>query len=260
MSLEEKVGQMIMGRSDGAFLHENDPALKELEALVEKGRLGGLVFFKGDPYATATIANHLQDKAHLPLLMASDYEWGAAFRVEGATRFPSAMALGAAGGEKEDARLQAEVTAREARAMGIHLALAPVVDLNVHPANSVINTRSFGEDPERVGRLAAAFIQTAQEKGLLTTAKHFPGHGPTEVDSHLTLPVIRLDRKRLEEVELAPSRAASGVGRGVPGGRRGGDHRRAYRPVGPPHSRGEGATQSSSKTTRRPERYSAPGW
>jgi beta-glucosidase-like glycosyl hydrolase/CubicO group peptidase (beta-lactamase class C family) len=207
MSLEEKVGQMIFARSDGNFIHENDPDLKELVSLVEEGRIGGVVFFKGEPFSTAAIANHLQDKARLPLLMASDYEWGAAFRVDGSTRFPTAMALGS-GGRIEDVHFQAEVTAREARALGIHLALAPVVDLNVNPSNSVINYRSFGEDPEHVGRLAAAFIQAAQEDGLLTTVKHFPGHGPTEVDSHLSLPVVRLDRKRLEEVELAPFRAA----------------------------------------------------
>jgi beta-N-acetylhexosaminidase len=203
MSLEEKVGQMILARSDGVFLNESAPQMKELVELVEKGRIGGLVFFKGDPYATAAIGNYLQDKALLPLLMASDYEWGAAFRVEGATRFPSAMAL-AAGGDEKDARFQAEVTAREARALGIHMVLAPVVDLNMNPAYSVINYRSFGEDPERVGRLAAAFVQEVQERGLLATAKHFPGHGATPVDSHLSLPVVSLDCKRLEEIELAP--------------------------------------------------------
>ncbi|MFQ5791248.1 MAG: glycoside hydrolase family 3 protein, partial [Acidobacteriota bacterium] len=211
MSLEEKVGQMILARSSGSFLHERDPALMELEGAVEEGRIGGVVFFKGEPYATAALANRLQLKAKLPLLMAADYEWGAAFRVKGATRFPSAMALGA-GGKEEDVRFQAEVTAREARAMGIHLALAPVVDLNVNPANSVINYRSFGEDPERVGRLAAAFIRRGQEVGLLTVAKHFPGHGATSADSHLTLPVLSLSRKRLEEVELVPFRAAIEAG------------------------------------------------
>ena len=121
------------------------------------------------------------------------------------------MAIAAGGGE-EDVRFQAEVTAVEARAMGVHLALAPVVDLNVNPANSIINYRSYGEDPERAGRLAAAFIRRAQEKGLLTTVKHFPGHGATEVNSHLDLPVVRLGRDRLTKVELAPFRAAIEAG------------------------------------------------
>jgi beta-glucosidase-like glycosyl hydrolase/CubicO group peptidase (beta-lactamase class C family) len=211
MSLEEKVGQMILGRSDGRFLNENDPDFKGLVEAVQSGRIGGVVFFQGDPFGTAAIANRLQDEAPLPLLMASDYEWGAAFRVEGATRFPSAMAV-AAGGDEEDAAFQAEVTAREARAMGIHLLLAPVVDLNTHPANSVISRRSFGEDPERVGRLASAFIRRAQEKGVLATIKHFPGHGATAADSHLTLPVVRVDRKRLDEVELSPFQAGIEAG------------------------------------------------
>jgi beta-N-acetylhexosaminidase len=207
MSLAEKVGQMILPRSTGFFVSETEPARRELVEAAREGRIGGVVFFRGTPYDTATLANELQLAARLPLLMASDYEWGAAFRVEGATRFPSAMAL-AAGGTEEDARFQAEVTAREARALGVHLILAPVVDLNRDPANSVINYRSYGEDPERVGKLAAAFIRAAQGRGVLATAKHFPGHGDTEVDSHLALPVLRHGREHLMRVELSPFRAA----------------------------------------------------
>jgi len=210
LTLGEKVGQMILARADGFFLHQDAPELRALEDAAEAGRIGGVVFFQGDPLATAVIANRLQTVAPVPMLMASDYEWGAAFRVRGATRFPSAMAIGA-GGSEDDVRFQAEVTAREARAMGIHLTFAPVLDLNVNPANSVINTRSYGEDPERVSRLGAAFITRAQEKGLLTTAKHFPGHGATAVDSHRSLPVLRLERARLEKVELVPFRAAIGA-------------------------------------------------
>ena len=201
---------MILARADGFFVHKDAPELRALEHSAAAGRIGGVVFFQGDPLATAVIANRLQTVAAVPLLMASDYEWGAAFRVRGATRFPSAMAIGAAGSE-DDVRFQAEVTAREARAMGIHLTLSPVLDLNVNPANSVINTRSYGEDPERVGRLGAAFIARAQERGLLATAKHFPGHGATAVDSHRRLPVLRLERTRLEKVELEPFRAAIGA-------------------------------------------------
>lgn len=210
LCLGEKVGQMILARADGFFVHQDAPELRALERAATAGRIGGVVFFQGDPLATAVIANRLQTAAPVPLLMASDYEWGAAFRVQGATRFPSAMAIGA-GGNEDDVRFQAEVTAREARAIGIHLTFAPVLDLNVNPANSVINTRSYGEDPERVSRLGAAFIGRAQEKGLLATAKHFPGHGATAVDSHRALPVLRLQRARLEKVELAPFRAAIGA-------------------------------------------------
>jgi len=211
MRLGEKVGQMILARSGGLFLHENDRERSELVEAARDGSIGGLVFFRGDPYATAALANELQLAARLPLLMASDYEWGSAFRVEGGTRFPSAMAL-AAGGSEEDARFQGEVTAREARAVGVHLVLAPVVDLNANAANSVINHRSYGEDPERVGNLAAAFIRGAQQHSVLATAKHFPGHGSTEVDSHLTLPILRLSRERLMKVEMSPFRAAIEAG------------------------------------------------
>ncbi len=143
--------------------------------------------------------------------MASDYEWGPAMRVEGASRFPVAMAMGA-GASEDDIEFQAEVTAREARALGIHLLLNPVLDLNTNPANTVINTRSFGEDPEQAARLGAAYIQRAQELGVLTTAKHFPGHGATAVDSHLSMPVVRSDRERLRNVELVPFAAAVDAG------------------------------------------------
>lgn len=205
------MGQMILARSDGVFLHEDHPEYRRLEELVAQGRVGGVVFFRGHPFSTAALANRLQDEARLPLLMASDYEWGAAFRVEGSRRFPTAMAIGA-GGDEEDARFQAEVTASEARAMGIHLALAPVVDINLNPANSVINYRSYGEDPDRVGRLGAAFIRRAQDRGLLATAKHFPGHGATVADSHVTLPLVDLSRERVETVGLEPFRAAIEAG------------------------------------------------
>lgn len=211
MTLEEKVGQLIFAKAWGEFVHEKDATLQDLIRAARAGRIGGVVFFKGDPLSTAWIANRLQDVAPLPLLVASDLEWGPAFRIEGATRFPSAMAV-AAGGLVEDAAVQAEVTAREAQALGIHWALAPVVDVNLHPDNEVINVRSYGSDPQRVASLATAFIERAQALGLLTTAKHFPGHGATSADSHLELPVLRLARERLEEKEFVPFRAAIDAG------------------------------------------------
>lgn len=217
LSLEEKVGQLIYPRADGVFLNEADPRLRALIEASREGRIGGVVFFKGDPYATAALANRLQEESRLPLLMASDYEWGPAMRVEGASRFPRAMAMGAFATEA-DLELQAEVTAREARALGIRLLLNPVLDLNTNPENAVIDTRSFGESPERAGWLGAAYIRRAQDLGVLATAKHFPGHGGTDVDSHLTLPVLRHDRERLERESLAPFRAAvdSGVAAVMP--------------------------------------------
>ena len=211
LTLEQKVGQMIYPRSDGLFLNEADAEVQELLGLARAGRIGGIVFFKGRPLETAALANRLQEAARLPLLMMSDYEWGPAMRVEGGSRFPVAMAMGA-GASEDDIEFQAEVTAREARAIGIHLLLNPVLDLNTNPANTVISTRSFGEDPERAARLGAAYIQRAQELGVLTTAKHFPGHGATAVDSHLSMPMVRADRDRLRNVELVPFRAAVDAG------------------------------------------------
>ena len=155
----------------------------------------------------------------MPLLVAADFESGAGFRVSGiyalpnmlemsgATMLPPAMALGAT--DDEDlARIAGSITGTEARALGVQLAFAPVLDVNNNPANPIINTRSYGEDPERVAALGAAFIRGARGAGLLTTAKHFPGHGDTGTDSHLALPIIPGDRARLDSLELVPFRRA----------------------------------------------------
>ena len=218
LSLEQKVGQMIYPRSDGVFVNASDPEARTLIEAARSGRIGGVVFFKGEPYETAAIVNRLQEASKLPLLMASDYEWGTAMRVDGGSRFPRAMAMGA-GASRTDMEFQAEVTAREARAYGIHLLLNPVLDLNSNPRNRVIITRSFGLDPKRAGELGAAYIECAQALGVLTTAKHFPGHGGTVLDSHLGLPVLELDLERLKRVELVPFRAAidAGVAAVMPG-------------------------------------------
>jgi beta-glucosidase-like glycosyl hydrolase/CubicO group peptidase (beta-lactamase class C family) len=211
LTLEEKVGQLIYPRTNGLFVSEGEAGFRALLAAAREGRIGGLVFFRGDPFETAATANRLQGESRLPLLVASDCEWGAAMRVEGASRFPRAMVLGASG-SKDDVELVAEVTAREARALGIHLLLNPVLDLNTNPENPVIDTRSFGESPESVARLGAAYIRRAQDGGVLATAKHFPGHGGTDVDSHLSLPIIRDDRERLSSESLVPFRAAIEAG------------------------------------------------
>ncbi|HET8646502.1 MAG TPA: glycoside hydrolase family 3 protein, partial [Vicinamibacteria bacterium] len=148
------------------------------------------------------------DAAPVPLLIAADMERGMSFRIRrGVVPLPYAMAIGATGSE-EAARFTGAIAAREGRALGIHWAFAPVVDVNNNPGNPVINIRSYGEDPELVARLAAAFIRGARQGGLLTTVKHFPGHGDTAVDSHLQLASIPGDRSRLDKVELLPFRRA----------------------------------------------------
>jgi beta-N-acetylhexosaminidase len=203
MTLEEKIGQMIGGRYNAPFVSQDSDYLKGLTDLVTKQKVGGMVIFGGEVYETAWLNNYLQSRAKIPLLIAADFENGAAMRINGATLFPPFMALGAAGSE-DLAYQQGRITAAEGRAMGIHVNYAPVVDVNIDPDNPVISTRSAGEDPERVSRLAVAFIRGSQENGMPAAAKHFPGHGDTAVDSHSTLPTVVGGRERLDRVELYP--------------------------------------------------------
>jgi len=211
MRLEEKVGQMIGLRYNGCFFNREDPAFRELADFVVKRHVGGLCLFGGNVYETAFLTNALQSLAHVPLLVASDFERGVGNQVDGATLFPPLMALGAIDSE-ETAYAMGRTTALEARAMGVHMTYAPVLDVNVNPANPIINTRSVGEDPEQVGRLGVSFIRGCQDNGLLATAKHFPGHGDTDLDSHIGLAVVPGNRERLDRVELYPFRKAIDAG------------------------------------------------
>lgn len=203
MTIEEKIGQMISCRYSGYFVNINGEYIKELEQLIVEHKIGGLILFGGNVYETAYLTNSLQNMAKIPLLIASDFERGVGVQIEGATLFPPLMAIGAIGSE-EAAYSMGKITALEGRAMGIHMTYAPVVDVNINPENPIINTRSLGEDPEQVSRLAKAFIRGCQENGFIATAKHFPGHGDTELDSHIELPIVKADLKRLENVELYP--------------------------------------------------------
>jgi beta-N-acetylhexosaminidase len=203
MTLGEKVGQMIGGRYNAPFLNRDSDYLKGLTDLITKQKVGGMVIFAGEVLETAELNNYLQRLAEVPLLIAADFEHGAAMRINGTTPFPQFMAFGAA--DSEDLVYEmGRVTAIEGRAMGIHVNYAPVVDVNIDPDNPVISTRSAGEDPERVSRLAAAFIRGCQENGMPATAKHFPGHGDTATDSHTAMPTVSGDRARLDRVELYP--------------------------------------------------------
>ena len=223
MSLREKVGQLVVPWIDGSYVARGDAAWEQARAWVADDGVGGLIVSVGPPLEIASKLNLLQREAAVPLLVAADLERGPAQRLTGGTvlpygietgggtDFPPAMALGAA----DDERLAYEVgrvTAREARAVGIHMVFAPVVDVNNNPANPIINTRSYGADPRRVARLAAAQVRGLQEHGVLATAKHFPGHGDTDVDSHIGLPVVSADRARLDSLELVPFRAALDAG------------------------------------------------
>ncbi len=212
MTIEEKVGQMVACRFTGDFRNADSAYIRELESLVSKSRIGGLILFApARVYESAELANGFQKLAKVPLLMAADLEAGAANRITGATLFPPLMALGATGSE-DLAYAMGRITALEGRAMGIHMAYAPVVDVNINPDNPIINTRSIGADPALVSRLANAFIRGVQDNGMIATAKHFPGHGDTSQDSHSLMPTITADLERLEKVELFPFKAAVDAG------------------------------------------------
>lgn len=211
MTLEEKVGQMVCCAYSGHFVNTDSDFLHNLEALISEQKIGGFILFGGEVYETAYLTNSLQKMAEIPLLIASDLERGLGNQIDGTTLFPPLMSLGAAGSD-ELAYLMGKITAIEARAIGIHMTYAPVVDVNINPENPIINTRSFGEDPEQVSRLAAEFIKGCQQNGLMATAKHFPGHGDTDLDSHSVLPTIGGDLERLEKVELYPFKKAIEAG------------------------------------------------
>ena len=220
MSLAEKIGQLLMVSFFGRFTSTDSADYKELLRAVEEQHVGGFMLAtRQDPqgisraqvYPTAELTNNLQHHAEIPLLFGADFERGTVMRLEEGTSFPHAMAV-AATGSPQDAYEVGRVTALEARAAGIHWIFAPDADVNSNPANPIINTRSFGEDPHRVASYVAAFTRGVEENGALATAKHFPGHGDTSIDSHLDLPRSNADRKRLDDVELVPFRAAIAAG------------------------------------------------
>ncbi len=211
MTLEQKIGQMVACRYSGNFVNRNSEYFQNLKTLIVEYKIGGLIIFGGEVYESAILTNSFQELAKIPLLVASDFERGAGNQIDGATLFPPLMSLGAA--DSEDlAYSMGKITAKEGRALGIHMTYAPVVDVNVNPDNPIINTRSVGEDPELVSRITEAFIKGCQDFGLIATAKHFPGHGDTDLDSHSVLATIEGDRDRLNRVELFPFQRAVEAG------------------------------------------------
>lgn len=213
MTLEEKVGQLLAVGVNATFMSQESKAFNELRRQVEQNHIGGIILFRGGVYDSVHLVNRMQGFARRPLLVSADLEAGAGMRFIDTINFPWNMAVGATG-NPEYARRMGEVTAREARALGIQQIFAPVVDVNNNAANPVINVRSYGEDPQDVARMAAAFTEGAQAGGVIATAKHFPGHGDTAVDSHRGLPVVNVGRARLDAIELVPFRAAIAAGVG----------------------------------------------
>src|ERR1051326_5476092 len=214
MSLEEKIGQLISVGVNATFLNQDSDAYRALKHQIEDNKVGGIILFRGPVYESVILVNRMQQLAHYPLLISADLEAGAGMRFDDTVNFPWNMAV-AATGNPEYARRQGEITAREARALGVQQIFAPVVDVNNNAANPVINVRSYGEDPADVARFAAAFTEGAQKAGAMATAKHFPGHGDTAVDSHRGLPEINVDRQRLNTVEFVPFKAAVNAGVGA---------------------------------------------
>jgi beta-N-acetylhexosaminidase len=212
LSNEEKVGQLVMPALRAVYLHSKSEEMREIEQQIRENHVGGFILFGGDVYEAAVLIDKVQAASKLPLLVASDFERGTNFRLRNTVSFPWNMAIGASGSEHW-AYVQGKATGRESRALGVNWIFAPVLDINNNPGNPVINIRSYGEDPELVAKLGTAFIRGAQEAGVLATAKHFPGHGDTAVDSHLALPVMNMDRQRLDALELIPFKEAirSGV-------------------------------------------------
>src|SRR6266852_9266849 len=207
LSLDEKIGQMFSVGARGVFMGESSPAYQQLLHHVRDNHVGGFIWFVSNVYETALLNQKLQRASRIPLLISADLEAGVGMRFADTTFWPSAMAV-AATGDPSLADREGKVVAKEARAIGINHILAPVADVNVDPDNPVINARSFGEDPQDVARYVSAFIGGVQSEHVLATAKHFPGHGDTHVDSHRALPVLDVSPQRLESVELVPFRAA----------------------------------------------------
>jgi beta-N-acetylhexosaminidase len=220
LTLEEKIGQVFMIWCRASFLNVENPEYLQLREAMQQYHVGsfamtvhvdGPYLLRSEPYEAAELLNRLQSDSKLPLLFAADFERGVSMRLMGATVFPHAMAFGG-DGKLEDSEAFGRVTAEEARAIGIHWNFFPDADVNSNPVNPIINTRSFGEDPTQVGNLVAAYIKGAHEGGMLTTVKHFPGHGDTATDSHLGVASVNVDRAHLESIELPPFRQAIAAG------------------------------------------------
>jgi beta-N-acetylhexosaminidase len=225
MTLREKAAQIVWPSVYGDYASGDSPQWRRLTQYIQQDKVGGFTISVGSPMEIASKLNAMQSMSKVPLLFGADLEAGAGFRARGGYFVPNAIDLGGAIvfppemaiGATRDTTLayeQGRLTALEGRALGIHIAYAPVLDVNNNPDNPVINTRSYGEDPVQAARMGVAFIHGLQAHGMIATGKHFPGHGDTGTNSHLALPIVTVSRSRLDTVELVPFRAAvnGGVG------------------------------------------------
>lgn len=223
MTLREEVAQLVFIPFAGTAPNARSAQYRKFMRLIRETKVGGLILVnatngrivaKAEPYALGAFLNRMQRLARIPLMVGADFERGASMRVDGTTVFPHAMAFGATG-DPSFSRFEGQVTAREARALGVQWVYYPVADVNNNPDNPIINIRSFGENPVDVAAHVRAFIEGAhadKRNYVLATAKHFPGHGDTATDSHLNLPAIPADKERLNNLELVPFKAAIAAG------------------------------------------------
>lgn len=202
MTPEQKVGQFFMVAT---FSNRHDNHYQYIEHLIQNYHIGGLIFFQGGPHRQALLTNRYQSMSKIPMLVGIDGEWGLGMRLDSAMDFPKQMALGALRDDQLVYRMGDEI-GRQCRRLGIHINFAPVSDINSNPANPVIGNRSFGESKENVASKASAYMKGLQANRIIATAKHFPGHGDTNLDSHHTLPVISRSSAQLHDIDLFPFR------------------------------------------------------
>ena len=200
LSQEDRISQLLMV---SAYSNKGKSHTSKIESLIKNYKIGGLMFLQGGPVRQANLTNRYQSISETPLMIALDAEWGISMRLDSALRFPWQMTLGAINDEKLIYEMGEEV-ARQCKLIGVNINFAPVVDVNFNPENPIIGNRSFGECPERVGELAVQYMLGMQDNGVLACAKHFPGHGDTDTDSHKSLPIIKHKKERLESVEIVP--------------------------------------------------------
>ena len=207
MTLREKIAQMIVANAVPENFSENSAEVKKLKKLCTDTKVGGFIFFKGNSSDYARLSNILQSNSDVPLLLSSDFERGTRMRVTDGALFPNNMAIGAADNKELSYKMGLEI-ARETRLLGIHQNYSPVCDVNNNPNNPIINVRSFGEDPQLVSRMSEAMIKGLQDGKVIATAKHFPGHGDTDIDSHNDLPQLNFTMDRMNSIELVPFKNA----------------------------------------------------
>ena len=208
LSTKEKIAQLFMV---DVFSEKDDKHTNRAQFLIENYGIGGVIFSKGGPYRQAKLTNEFQQAAKVPLLIGMDAEWGLAMRLDSTYAFPWNMTLGAITKPEVVKKVGYQIGKHNKR-LGVHINFAPVADLNTNPKNPIIGNRSFGENKERVSQNAIAFMQGMHEAGVLSNAKHFPGHGDTAQDSHKTLPSILFSEERIKEVELYPFKALFDAG------------------------------------------------